>query len=91
MSYDYKIEKKKLFTEENQVTFLKVRDNVFKLLKIAGAFNGTYAFKGVVDSTTSWEMLAMIDRLVELGDIKEVTSKRVVAQDRVFIAGNKKY
>lgn len=31
--YDYKIERKKIFTEEGQKTFLKIRDNVKELLK----------------------------------------------------------
>jgi hypothetical protein len=36
--YTYESFKEKLFTDEGQLDFLKVRDKVHKLLDIAGAF-----------------------------------------------------
>lgn len=33
----------------------------------------------------SWEMMARVDRLVELGEIREITGSNVAGQDRVFV------
>ena len=82
--YDYNIEKHKMFTEEGQRRFLKIRDKVYKLLKDAGAFKMSSATKGFTGS--SWEMMSYVDRLVELGEIKEITSLNVFGQDRVFVS-----
>ena len=81
--YDYFKEKHKIFTEENQVNFLKVRDQAHKLLKEAGAFMLFSACKGVSGDT--WTMMAYVDRLVELKEIREITSN-VAGQHRVFVA-----
>ena len=37
MSYDYAVERPKLFTEEGQVLFLAIRDQAKKLVEYAGA------------------------------------------------------
>jgi len=85
--YSYNKEKAKIFTEENQQEFLKVRDTVNQLLEEAGAFKMFKAWRGISGDT--WLMLAYVDRLVELGEIKEITGPDVRGQDRVFVAGNK--
>ena len=82
--YNYEKEKPHIFTEEGQRQFLKVRDNVKKMLKETGAFKMRYAWKNLVGD--SWLMLACVDRLVELGEIREITESDVAAQDRVFIS-----
>lgn len=79
--YNYIEEKPKIFTEKGQVDFLKTRDKVKGLLKIAGAFNITH----VTVSGDGWLAMAYVDRLVELGEIKELTSQDVRGQDRVFV------
>ncbi|MFW6272541.1 MAG: hypothetical protein ACOC2U_02025, partial [bacterium] len=70
-----------------QEMFLKIRDNVQFLLKQSGAVmmgNAIHAATGDV-----WMMMACVDRLVELGEIEEITRKgHVAGQYRVFI---KKY
>lgn len=81
--YDYKQERHKIFTDEGQVKFMKVRDHVKNLLRSAVAFtmqNGYHVISG-----DSWEMMAYVDRLVELGEIREITGKEVFGQDRVFV------
>jgi len=81
--YSYATERRHLFTEEGQVMFLKVRDNVHSLLRTAGAFAAAKAWKGVSGDT--WMMLACLDRLVELREIRRVTSPGTVAgQDEIF-------
>ena len=81
--YVYEVEKPKLFTEEGQENFIKVRDRVRSLLAEAGAF---MMFSGLKDITgDTWEMMANIDRLVELNEIKEITNSGVAGQHRVFV------
>jgi len=85
--YNYNTEKPKIFTEDGQVTFIKIRDNVKRLLEVAGAVRATEAWGGVYGD--NWLMLACLDRLVELGEIRELQNPRCWSQYRVFIAANK--
>jgi hypothetical protein len=87
MSYNYETERHKIFTDEGQRRFLLVRDRVKKLLETSGAFSMCYAFQDL--SGDVWEMMSHVDRLVELGEIKELTRKGVHGQDRVFTRGYK--
>jgi len=80
--YDYPTEKKAIFTEDGQKMFLAIRDNVQSLLAKAGAVRMQEAISG--QSGSSWEMLACVDRLVELGELKELTHD-VAGQFRVFV------
>lgn len=81
--YRYENEKPKLFTEDGQIDFLKIRDTANSLLDVAGAFKLFSACKNV--SGDSWFMMACVDRLVELGEIREITQNNVAGQDRVFV------
>ena len=85
--YNYEVEKHSIFTEEGQRIFLSVRDRVEKFLRLAGAVRMQEAIKGEIGD--SWKMLACVDRLVELGEIKEITED-VAGQNRVFIAARTK-
>ncbi len=64
--------------------FIKIRDKAQTLLKTAGAFTMGKVIIGC-GGGDSWDMLACVDRLVELGEIREVTSGNVAGQDRVFV------
>lgn len=84
--YNYETEKPKLFTEENQLLFLGIRDRVQELLKKSGAvMQGCVGLPSGVGAADSWTMLACFDRLVELGELEEITRK-CAGQHRVFIA-----
>lgn len=83
MAYEYENEKQKIFSESGQKLFLKIRDNVGALIDTAGAFAMHAASKGC--SGDSWTMLAAVDRLVELGEIKEVPRGDIVGQFRIFV------
>lgn len=83
--YYYETEKPEIFTEDGQKMFLGIRNNVNRLLKQAGAVRLHEAISGQTGS--SWSMVACVDRLVELGEIKEITSPNVWGQHRVFISG----
>ncbi len=83
MSYVYEQQRAELFTDEGQRMFLAVRDRVKRLLKEAGAVRSDAALCGV--SGSSWTMHACLDRLVELGEIREVTGPNVLGQRRIFV------
>ena len=80
--YNYQTEKSKIFTENGQEMFLKIRDNVQKLIKKSGAVMMQNAISGAVGD--SGMMLACVDRLVELKEIREITKENVAGQHRVF-------
>ena len=82
--YNYLVEKPKIFTEQGQEEFIKVRDRAKRLLNEAGAFKMFSALEDV--SGDVWTMMAYVDRLVELGEIREITNGNVSGQDRVFVA-----
>ena len=84
MMYEYSTERAKLFTEEGQVMFLKIRDNVQRLLKEAGAVRAQEALGNVCGD--GWTMLACLDRLVELREIRRVErAHHVNAQDEIYV------
>jgi len=82
--YNYQTEKSKIFTEDGQETFLKIRDKVQHLLKQSGAVMMQNAINGVTGD--SWLHMACVDRLVELKEIREITQENVAGQHRVFVA-----
>ena len=81
--YDYNAEKQKLFTEENQRLFLGIRDRAQSLAKQAGvATMGMLISKATGDT---WLAMACVDRLVELGELREVhLASTPAAQHRIF-------
>lgn len=81
--YKYEDQKQNIFTEDGQKMFLKIRDKVQSLLTIAGACSMGCAIGGA--SGDSWDMLACVDRLVELEEIKEIKQNKVAGQHRIFI------
>lgn len=85
--YNYEKEKPGIFTEEGQIMFLQIRDNIQRLLKVSGAVRMQEAMSGT--SGCSWKMLACVDRLVELGELREIT-RDCAGQHRVFVASGQK-
>lgn len=84
MSYNYQTERREIFTEDGQTTFLKIRDNVQSLLKKAGAVRMQEVMSCATGS--SWTMIACVDRLVELGELREIQQPDCAGQHRVFVA-----
>lgn len=81
MPYKYEEVKPQLFTEEGQSSFLKIRDRANELLDISGSF-----IAGKVLIGDSWFALACLDRMIELGEIREVPQHTgLFAQHRVFV------
>lgn len=81
--YNYDEIKPTLFTEQGQVMFLKIRDKVKTLIDSAGAVRMNEAISGTCGD--SWQQLACVDRLVELGEIREISLDGVAGQHRVFV------
>lgn len=81
--YQYEVEKSRLFTEDGQVMFLKIRDNVDKLLNANGAVRSQEAMSGVTGD--GWVMLACLDRLVELGELRRIYQEHVAGQHQIFV------
>ena len=90
MAYDYQTERPNLFTENGQLMFLGIRDRAKQLIAEAGAARLSNIISKA--SGSSWTMLACVDRLVEIGELVEVTrSDSVVGQDRVFVSATDKF
>jgi len=85
VSYSYATERSWLFTEQGSTCLVRARDNAMRLLREAGAFMAFAPLRGVQYGDT-WKALAILDRMVEMGDIREVTGANVRGQDRVFVA-----
>lgn len=81
--YNYAEERPYIFTEEGQVMFLKIRDTVQQLLRIAGAFQMEKALKETLGS--AWSAMACVDRLVELKEIREISQPNCAGQYRTFV------
>ena len=87
MTYNYDTEKQNLYTDEGQRLFLKIRDRTNKLLASSGAVMCQKIIEGCTGDARA--MLACIDRLVELGEIREIhRSIETAAKNRVFVARN---
>lgn len=85
MTYNYNEQRSIVFSEHGQTLFLSIRDRAQKLLDSAGAFTMVKVMNAHTGST--WDMMACVDRLVELGEIRELTPPNSCAgQHRVFVA-----
>ena len=83
MGYEYLSEREKLFSDSGQRLFLKIRENALRLIREAGVVRMQEATKGCTGD--SWQMLACLDRLVEIGEIVEIPQTGTVpGQYRIF-------
>ena len=83
--YKYEELKPSLFTDEGQRRFLEIRDHVHKTLDKSGAIRMVEAIS--LSGGDSWEKLACVDRLVELGEIREIAQPEPLSgQYRVFVS-----
>lgn len=81
--YCYSSEREKLFTDQGQRLFLGIRDHVRRLLREAGAVRMQEAISGF--SGDGWTLLAAVDRLVELGELREIEQGDVPRQFCLFV------
>lgn len=86
--YDYAKQRAVVFTDDGQRMFLKIRDHTLAVLQKSGAITLEKAMNGA-GTGDSWDMIACVDRMVELGELVEVPiSKPVPAQHRIFMKAN---
>lgn len=83
--YSYGTQKQNLFTDDGQRMFLAIRDTTQRLLKTAGACRCQEMIANCGGGDT-WTMLACVDRMVELGEISEITGRDVCGQYRIFVS-----
>lgn len=81
--YNYAENKSRIFTEECQVLFLAIRDKTQRLLSTDDAARLQEMIAG--NSGDSLDMIACVDRMVELDEIQEIDRASCRAQDRVFV------
>jgi hypothetical protein len=84
--YTYQVYRSQVLTEEGQIMLPKIRDNAKRLIQEAGAAS----FRKIISVADGdiCDMLACVDRLVELQEIREVSnSYSSASHDRIFIQG----
>lgn len=92
MSYNYEVEKRNIFTEKNFKLHTAMRERAFRILDYAGACrcDKINSLPDGCGSADSWTMMAIIDYMVETGELKEITEHGVCRfQDRIFVRGKK--
>ena len=83
--YKYEDEKSRLFTDEGQRVLFKVRDNFKELETVSGAIKASKLMAQTTNYGDTYLFLACMDRLVEIGEIKEITDSETIAQNKVYI------
>lgn len=82
--YNYQTIKPVLFTDDGQRLLFKVRDKALDRIKASGTVRVNEVILAIYGD--DWAKLACFDRLVELGEIAEVTRPGVAGQHRVFVS-----
>lgn len=86
--YKYEDFREGLFTDEGQRKLIPARDKIFEILEHSGVITMDKAMNCIRGGGDSWERMAVIDRLVEMGDLTEVFGNETVkGQHRVFAKG----
>ncbi len=91
--YEYSIERIGLFTDDGQRAFLRTRDHVQKCLEMSGAVSMGEAMSPPGSGSSmgdTWGMMACVDRLVELGEIREIAYGECAGQYRIFVSTERK-
>lgn len=85
--YKYEENKKYIFSDEGQRLFIAVRDRVLSIVEESGAITMAKASRlpAKVGAADSFNLMACVDRMVELGDLSEVWYRKCTTQERVFI------
>lgn len=88
MTYSYIEQKPYTLTDEGQRKLLAVRDCARDLCTKAGAVRAGILLHAA-GSGDSWENMALVDRLVEIGDLR-VVHDASAWQDRIFTWRNQR-
>lgn len=82
--YSYETERPFIFTDEGQRAFLKIRDHINKVFAASGSIT---VGKALIGSGDSWQQLACIDRLIELGEVRRIQSGQATQFDILVPTG----
>lgn len=80
--YKYEEQRPNIFTESGLKILLEMKEKIESALDKSGAFR----LDKVMTTGDSWTMLAVVDYLVEIGEIREIRQEHCAAQHRVFVA-----
>ncbi len=86
MSYDYTTERPYVFTEAGVQKLFFVRDFAQRALKLSGAVRAQ-EMMSAAGSGGSWEIMSLIDYLVERGELMQVYASPFAWQHRVYVSG----
>lgn len=81
--YNYQNHRNYVFTEEGSIVFLKIRDRAKHLIDQAGAVTLGKLISMISGNT--WDHIACVDRLVELGELRHIGPDDVMTQHQVCI------
>lgn len=86
--YQYKEWKRRVCSPAGQKLFLAIRDQVKKLLEKSGAvgLRKVIRLPPGIGAADVWEMMACVDRLVELKELREIKDDTYWG-DRIFVKG----
>ncbi|KKN96786.1 hypothetical protein LCGC14_0164300 [marine sediment metagenome] len=85
MAYEYETLKPQLLTDDGQRMFIQGRDEVLKLMPNRSDSVLMGRALDFFKAGDSWLKMACVDRMVEIGDLHEISGDNVVAQHRVFV------
>lgn len=86
MSYDYQTERPYVLTDEGQRRVFAVADFATRAIEMSGAVTAG-KLMSAAGSGDSWKLMACVDRLVEIGRLREIAFPRSTWQERIFIGG----
>ncbi len=86
--YRYEDYREGLFTDEGQRKLIQTREKVLAILDKSGVIVMEKAVACVPGGGDSWEKMAYIDRMVELGDLRVLDQAGGVTQNRLFERGH---
>lgn len=83
--YKYSEQREGIFNEKGQILFIKVRDRVKALVTEPKAVRMDAILAGSYEGRDDWAIMACVDRLVELDEIRECKYGECAGQHRVFM------
>jgi len=84
MSYEYLKERSYVLTKEGQCKMFNVRNVADQAIKISGAVRAD-KLMDAAGSGNSWSLMAVVDYLVEVGELREIPTYGAW-QHRVFVS-----
>lgn len=84
--YKYEDHRAYSFTDEGQRDLLRVRDHIANILRLAGCIRNDCCYPAGLATSDSWTQMALVDRLVEIGDLRRIDYSPCAGQHQVYMA-----